>query len=275
MRTPRPAARSALAVGNVVTKTLDVLGPSVGFLHRSCPANPLIARKRRETIPSRTHLHRSHKRSPHISRYCMYNTDSESRHVYTSVANLFRLQYAELCLRYTIFMGTVSSYTIKFIGVSFASLYSLYYASTATQWHFIDYTNLIFHEAGHVLFMIFGEFIAIAMGSGLQVLLPLCISVYFFLQRQPISGALCLMWVGINVINVSIYAGDALYMQLPLLGGDSVLHDWNYILNSLNLLTWTSEVANALFALGVFLIGVGIVLSFRFVLTDKVSYVSE
>jgi len=160
-------------------------------------------------------------------------------------------------------MDTAQNRLGTIIGVSLASLYSLYYASTYTQWHFIDYANLIFHEAGHVLFMVFGEFVSITMGSGLQVLLPLSISVYFFLHRQPISSAICLMWVGINLINVSIYARDALFMQLPLLGGDSVMHDWNYILSSLDLLQHTAGIANGLFGLGVFVMGAGIALSFR------------
>ncbi len=154
----------------------------------------------------------------------------------------------------------------RLIGVTLASGYSLYYASTATAWHFIDYTNLIFHEAGHALFMFFGEFIQIAMGSGLQVLLPLSIATYFFTKDQPISGAICLMWTGINCINVSIYAGDASTLALPLLGGEAVIHDWNYLLGALGLLHRTSEVAAVLYSLGIIAIIAGIGLSYHFAL---------
>jgi hypothetical protein len=137
--------------------------------------------------------------------------------------------------------------TISTILVSF---YFLYYARTYTEWHFIDSVNLIFHEAGHTLFIFFGQFIRVLMGSGFQVVLPLLISVYFFYQRQKISAAICLMWTGQNVLNVSVYARDALYMQLNLLGGDASIHDWNYLLQSLNLLRYSNQVANSLYALG-------------------------
>lgn len=143
----------------------------------------------------------------------------------------------------------------KILGMTVASLYSLYYAGTATEWHFIDNVDLIFHEAGHTLFMFFGEFIYICMGSGFQILLPFAFAAYFFYQRQPLSSSICLMWTGMNFINVSVYARDAIVMQLPLLGGDSSTHDWNHILTMLHILSWTPEVANTLYALGILCIG--------------------
>lgn len=164
--------------------------------------------------------------------------------------------------------------TARLIGVTIASLYSLYYASTSTQWHFIDNANLIFHEAGHVIFIFFGEFISLCMGSGLQVLLPLTIALYFFFHGQRISAAVCLMWVGINLINVSVYAGDAIVQNLPLLGGDSVIHDWNAILSALNILAWTPYVAGLLYALGIISIGTGIAFSYLFVLKKDPSVTS-
>ena len=154
------------------------------------------------------------------------------------------------------------------LGVSLASVYSLYYASTATEWHFIDYVDLIFHEAGHVIFMLFGEFISVCMGSGFQILLPLCISLYFFFHQQRLSATICFMWVGMNLINVSVYAADAIALQLPLLGGDSVTHDWNYILSTLEILQYTPHVAATLYGLGILAIGFGIALAYRFALEN-------
>ena len=124
----------------------------------------------------------------------------------------------------------------RIAGTILASAYFLHYAFTPTEWHAIDIVNLIFHEAGHTIFSFFGEFIHIAMGSGFQVLLPLSIAGYFFYTRQRYAGAITLMWVGQNLINVSVYAGDAISMNLPLLGGDSVIHDWNWLLSTLGIL---------------------------------------
>jgi hypothetical protein len=157
----------------------------------------------------------------------------------------------------------------RLIGVTLASAYSLYYASTGSEWHFIDNADLIFHEAGHVIFIFCGDFITVCMGSGFQILLPLFISLYFFFHRQRISGALCLMWVGMNLISVSVYAGDAIAMQLPLLGGDGVTHDWNHILTTLDILQYTPQVAATLYALGILAIGLGIALAYRFSLEES------
>lgn len=145
-----------------------------------------------------------------------------------------------------------------------ACVYFWYYAATYTDWHFIDSVDLIFHEAGHIIFIFFGEFIHILMGSGLQVLLPLGIAAYFFLHRQNISGSLCLLWTGANLLNVSIYAGDALAMRLPLLGGDSVIHDWNYLLGTTGMLKYAETVASAIHGLGLFAIVCGTALAIYF-----------
>ncbi|MCA1556391.1 MAG: hypothetical protein LC747_06845, partial [Acidobacteria bacterium] len=60
------------------------------------------------------------------------------------------------------------------------------------------------------------------------------------------SAALLLFWVGESLLNVSIYAGDALALQLPLLGGEDTIHDWNHLLGSTGLLSSTHKIAAAL-----------------------------
>jgi hypothetical protein len=152
----------------------------------------------------------------------------------------------------------------RFGGALLASAYSLNYAFTYRDWHFIDNADLIFHEAGHTLFIFFGQFIYVLMGSGFQILLPAFIAGYFFHTRQKLSGAICIMWTGINILNVSVYAGDSIAMQLPLLGGDTSGHDWHYLLSTLGILSWTPMVATVLYAAGMLTIAAGIVLSAAF-----------
>lgn len=149
----------------------------------------------------------------------------------------------------------------RILGVLLAAGYFMHAAFTPADWHFIDNANLIFHEAGHTLFMFFGTFIHVLMGSGFQILLPLSISLYFFYTRQRLSGAICLMWTGQNIINVSVYAGDAIAMNLPLLGGDSVGHDWNYLLTTTHLLSHTPQIAATLYALGLATILLGVLIA--------------
>lgn len=153
---------------------------------------------------------------------------------------------------------------MRYAGAFVASAYFLYCASLPRQMHFIDQANLIFHEAGHSIFMFFGQFIHILMGSGFQVLLPLLITAYFFYTGQRLSAAITLMWAGENLTSVSVYAGDAVAMQLPLLGGDSVIHDWHYLLSQLHALTLTPQIAETIYAAGVLVVSVGVVLAFLY-----------
>lgn len=144
-------------------------------------------------------------------------------------------------------------------------MYFWYYAKTYTQWHFIDNANLIFHEAGHTIFFFLGKFVQVAMGSGTQIIIPLLISLYFFFNNKKIEGAVTLLWLGQNFLNVSIYVGDAIGMQLELLGGDGVLHDWNYLLSVSGLLNYTSTISGLLYGIGVLMIFIGTILSLWFV----------
>jgi hypothetical protein len=142
-----------------------------------------------------------------------------------------------------------------------ASAYFIYYASTPLDWHFIDGINLLIHEAGHWIFLPFGEFMHILGGSLFQTVFPIIYIVYFYLREDYFSASLLLFWVGQNLINVSVYASDAIVMQLPLLGGDGVIHDWNYILSSFHVLQYTPQIGSGIIYLGFFVIGIATLLA--------------
>jgi hypothetical protein len=122
------------------------------------------------------------------------------------------------------------------------------------QWHFIDGVNLIIHEAGHIIFMPFGEFVAIAGGSLFQLIVPAAFAAYFFRRKQYYSAALVMFWLGESMLNVSVYAGDAVAMELPLLGGEGTIHDWNYLLDKLGLLNSARVIAGLIRLCGTALI---------------------
>lgn len=140
---------------------------------------------------------------------------------------------------------------LKIIVAVLASAYFFYYAATPYTWHFIDNANLLIHEAGHWIFWPFGDFMHILGGSLNQVLVPLLFVGYFYFEKEYYSAAITLFWVGQNLINVSVYAGDAVKMQLPLLGGDNVIHDWNWLLFDLGQLHHTAVIAGTIRTLGI------------------------
>jgi len=57
---------------------------------------------------------------------------------------------------------------------------------------FIHGIDLVFHEAGHVIFGFFGEFLAVLGGSLTQVLMPLIATVAFLRTCQWASAAVTL-----------------------------------------------------------------------------------
>jgi hypothetical protein len=115
---------------------------------------------------------------------------------------------------------------------------------------FIHGVNLVFHEAGHVIFGFFGEFVAALGGSLNQVLIPLIATIAFLRTRQRASAAVTLFWTGQSITDVAIYAADGRVRALPLLA-EGLIHDWSYILGRLGLLGWAETVGRLLFAAGV------------------------
>ena len=121
----------------------------------------------------------------------------------------------------------------------------------------VDGANLIFHEAGHIILLLFGEFIHYLGGSLMQVAIPATCAAYFWLHRQRASSAIALFWTGESITNVAIYVADARRMELPLIGGD---HDWNYLLDRLRLLSQAEILGRFVFVLGVITICAALVL---------------
>ena len=110
--------------------------------------------------------------------------------------------------------------------------------------------DLVFHEAGHVIFGVFGPFMGALGGSLNQVLMPAICTGYFVWHRQPAAASVALFWTGENLVDVAIYAADGRDMKLPLLA-EGLTHDWNWILSELSLRDQADAVGRVLFALGV------------------------
>jgi hypothetical protein len=89
---------------------------------------------------------------------------------------------------------------------------------------------LIFHEAGHILFMPFGEFMMVLGGSLFQLLLPLFLIGYFVWRRDFFAACFAALYLAASLDNLSRYIADARAGELPLLGGERSNHDWTYLL---------------------------------------------
>lgn len=125
-------------------------------------------------------------------------------------------------------------------------------------WTFLDNANLVFHEAGHFICLPFGEFMHFLGGSLFQLLVPFIIACAFIRQASWFSAAFAVFWLGESMANLSHYIADARNQLLPLLGGDSSTHDWNWILTQTNHLQSDLAIGQGVYVLGSILVGVGI-----------------
>jgi len=113
---------------------------------------------------------------------------------------------------------------------------------------FVHYIDLIFHEAGHMIFMFFGEFIQFLGGTMMQLLVPIICGITFLRQKDYFAATIMLWWLGENLWDVSIYISDARAQALQLIGGE---HDWHYLLGELNLLTYDGHIGMVVYGVGV------------------------
>jgi hypothetical protein len=114
--------------------------------------------------------------------------------------------------------------------------------------------NLPFHEAGHIIFSPFGRFMTILGGSLMQVLVPaVCAFALYFQNSDPFGAALCVWWMGENLLDLAPYINDARALNLMLLGGPANAvegHDWEAILTSLGWLHLDHTLANGAHFIG-------------------------
>lgn len=154
---------------------------------------------------------------------------------------------------------------VKLVVVFLVSVYFFRYINNPETWGILDSFNLLMHEAGHWIFGIFGETIGILGGSLTQILIPLIFIVYFFLfQMQMFSASVLLFWLSQNILNVARYVGDAVVMQLPLIGGESVIHDWNFLFVKYGLLHNTDSIANGIKMIGIITFICAVFFSFKY-----------
>src|SRR3982751_5938611 len=154
--------------------------------------------------------------------------------------------------------------------MSFWSRVAVFAALFLWGWHFIllDYRSadimnsfmhridLVFHEAGHVFFMPFGQFMAILGGTLGQLIMPIVVMVALIVTSRDTFGAsVGLWWLGQSMMDCAPYIADARALQLQLVGGGTGAdrpgaHDWENILLDLNLIQYDVRIASIAHTLG-------------------------
>ncbi|MEZ5427365.1 MAG: hypothetical protein R2747_13930 [Pyrinomonadaceae bacterium] len=167
----------------------------------------------------------------------------------------------------------------KIIFAALAAVYFLWIAYDPLSGSLLDIVDLPIHETGHLLFRPFGEFMSVAGGSLFQVVMPAVFVGYFVWHEKYYSAAMVLFWVGQSILNVFVYANDAVVMQLVLLGGltgsEGSFHDWNYLLTQTGLIDSTPKVAGLIRAAGTLTIIAAAAMSIRFSINSGEGNINE
>ncbi|WP_296446602.1 hypothetical protein [Rhodoferax sp. UBA5149] len=105
---------------------------------------------------------------------------------------------------------------------------------------FIHRPILVFHEAGHVIFMPLGHWVMVLGGTLGQLVMPAILAGALLIKnRDPFGAAVGLWFFGVSLLDIAPYMYDALQPQLMLLSGqvgEAGGHDWIYLFSSLGLL---------------------------------------
>ncbi|MEW6615826.1 MAG: hypothetical protein AB1401_10220 [Thermodesulfobacteriota bacterium] len=106
----------------------------------------------------------------------------------------------------------------------------------------IDHANLLFHEAGHIIFGIFGSTLGLYGGTLGQLVFPIITALTFLRQAALVSFSVSMLWLFENFFNIARYMADSRAQELPLVGSGE--HDWTTIFTGIGLLNYDTAVAN-------------------------------
>ena len=127
-------------------------------------------------------------------------------------------------------------------------MFFLYAAADRSGFLFLDYVNLLIHEAGHMFFSWAGYTMMILGGTLGELLVPLLCSAYFAWQRETIGAAFCSFWFFENFPYIGTYMADARAEALPLVGSGE--HDWNILFGQWGLLSQDRAIGSFTSAVG-------------------------
>jgi hypothetical protein len=139
----------------------------------------------------------------------------------------------------------------KIAGISWCCayvLFLLYAMNNETGFLFLDYANLIIHEAGHPFFSWWGHTMMILGGTLGELIVPLLCGTYFFWQRETTGVAFCGFWFFENFPYIGTYMADARAEALPLVGSGD--HDWNILFGQWGLLLQDQKIGGACKTIG-------------------------
>ncbi len=144
--------------------------------------------------------------------------------------------------------------TPKFIAfvIAFAVLAALLVLDNNGFIPIIDDANVAFHEAGHFVFVVFGDRMGLYGGTLGQLLPPIICAVVFWRQKSWVSLSVSLLWFFENFFITAAYMETARSEGPVVLGvlGNIGIHDWWEILIRWRVLQYDTTIATIVMIVG-------------------------
>jgi hypothetical protein len=138
---------------------------------------------------------------------------------------------------------------------------------------FLHLPDLVFHEAGHIIFSPLGRFMTVLGGSLLQFLIPVIAAIAFVRQEEKFGAAVCAWWAGQNLVDLAPYIADARALRMVLLGGKTGAevegHDWEFILTRLGMTHLDRQLGFTAYALGLIIMVAALVYASRVIFRES------
>ncbi len=144
--------------------------------------------------------------------------------------------------------------TPKFVAfvIAFAMLAALLVLDDDGFIPIIDHANTVFHEAGHFIFMEFGDTMGLYGGTLGQMLPPIICAVVFWRQKSLVSLSVALLWLFENFFDIAAYIATARSEGPVVMGvlGRVGIHDWWRILIRWRALQYDTTLATIVRVMG-------------------------
>jgi len=128
------------------------------------------------------------------------------------------------------------------------AIFLLYAFRDTSGFLFLDFANLMIHEAGHPLFSWFGNTLMLLGGTLLELIVPVACAVYFYFQRQTYGYAFSVFWFFENFLYIGTYMQDARANALPLVNSD--IGDWTILFGQWGILEYDLKIGQFVRGLG-------------------------
>lgn len=115
--------------------------------------------------------------------------------------------------------------------------------------------NYWIHEAGHLVFLPFGEFLEAASGTLLECLIPIIFMIAFYRQKDFFGISFCFGWLATCFFYASWYMAEAQQT-------DDWRHDWFNMLSTMGILQYNRTMAFFVKIFGVVLMLISILSGF-------------